>query len=253
MDDLVIGSTNLSINPIYMISVVSAFVLVFIFPLTKSFNNPKEKKQYFYLQSITFIGAIFGAKLAVLMGDVLWPIEPFEHWFELIFSGRSIVGALLFGFIFAEIAKPLMGYKRLPNDRFAIVLPFSIATGRIGCWFSGCCLGAKSNSFLAIKHLDDIPRYPIAIMEIGFHLSAGLFLIYLYKKQKFEGQIFALFMMMYGIFRFFSEYLRVTEKAFWGYSAYQLFAFILVIAGVISFIARQDKKSNTITRRVNYG
>ncbi|WP_144395002.1 prolipoprotein diacylglyceryl transferase [Pleionea sediminis] len=250
MDDLIVGTSKLWISPIYALSLLTAFVLVFLFPLTKDFQCPKEKHQYFYLQAITFIGAIFGAKLAVLMGDVLWPIKPFDQWFNLIFSGRSIVGALLFGFIFSEIAKPIMGYRRLPNDRFAVIIPFSIAIGRIGCWFSGCCLGIESKSFGAIKHLDGIERYPIALIEISFHLTIGAILIYLFRKKMFQGQIFALFMIAYGSFRFLSEFIRATDKAFLGYSAYQWFALILIITGILSFILRNKQKS-LMTNEVN--
>jgi phosphatidylglycerol:prolipoprotein diacylglycerol transferase len=242
MDDLLIQNTGVIVNPIYLISVASAFCLVFIFPLTKDFDSNKEKNQYFYLQSITLIGAIFGAKLAVLMGDALWPIKPFHHWIELIWTGRSIVGALLFGFIFAEIAKPFMNYSRLPNDRFAIILPFSIAIGRIGCWFTGCCLGVETNSSFGVRHLDDLNRFPIALIELFFHVSVGLLLIRFFREKKFQGQIFALFMMFYGTFRFLSEYIRDTQKVFYGFSAYQIFAILLILAGLISFVARNNKE-----------
>ncbi len=241
MDDLIVGSQGIAISPIYFISVATAFCLVFIFPLTKDFGSQHEKNQYFYLQGITLLGAIFGAKLAVLMGDAIWPLRPFNEWGALIFSGRSIVGALLFGFIFVEIAKPLMNYQRLPNDRFAIVLPFSIAIGRIGCWFTGCCLGVETDSSLGIKHLDDINRYPIAMIELFFHLSVGLILIHFFRRQQFQGQIFALFMIFYGSFRFLTEFIRDTEKAFYGLSAYQYFAMMLVIAGMISFLLRNKQ------------
>ena len=69
-------------------------------------------------------------------------------------AGRSIAGALLFGFIGAELAKPLMRYRLPPNDRFATVLPFSIAIGRIGCLLAGCCLGEPWNGPWAVRAAD---------------------------------------------------------------------------------------------------
>jgi phosphatidylglycerol:prolipoprotein diacylglycerol transferase len=44
----------------------------------------------------------------------------------------------------------------------------------------------------------------------------------------------------YGTFRFASEALRATEKAFYGLSAYQWFALALIVAGMISFSARRQ-------------
>ena len=176
------------------------------------------------------------------MGDGLWPINPFSDWLALLYSGRSIVGALLFGFLAAEIAKPMMGYRRPPNDRFAILLPFSIAMGRVGCWFAGCCLGLPIQSWPGVdanklQHLHPIPLY-----EIAFHLTIGSTLVYLYRKGQFKGQLFAVFMVAYGTFRYASETLRVTEKAFFGLSAYQWFAAALILAGMVSYTARRPER-----------
>ena len=52
--------------------------------------------------------------------------DEFHDWGALLGGGRSIAGALLFGFLGVEAAKPLLRYDIPPNDRFAIVLPFSI-------------------------------------------------------------------------------------------------------------------------------
>ena len=224
-------------QPIYVLSILTAFAVVFLFPLTKDFTSAREKTQYYYLQLITLLGAVVGAKLAVVMGDGLWPLRQFSDWPALLYSGRSIVGALLFGFLAAEAAKPLLRYRRPPNDRFAIVLPFSIAIGRIGCWFSGCCLGqpvaGRQTAGLA-------PLHPIALYEIAFHLLAGVILVLLYRRRLFAGRLFAIFMVAYGTFRYASETLRATEKAFYGLSAYQLFAVALIVAGMVSYVARRS-------------
>lgn len=239
LDDLVIGSNNFVINPIYALSITAGFVLIFLFPLTKDFTSAREKSQYYYLQLITVLGAVIGAKFAVVMGDALWPIRAFSDWSALMYSGRSIVGALLFGFLAAEAAKPLMGYKRPPNDRFAIVLPFSIAIGRIGCMYAGCCLGLP----IEARHIEDLAPslllHPIPLYEMAFHLSIGTIMVLLYRQRRFPGQLFAIFMIAYGTFRFASEALRVTEKAFHGLSAYQWFAVALILAGMVSYSLRR--------------
>ncbi len=239
MDDLVTGANNFVINPVYAITVVAGFAFVFLFPLTKDFDSAREKSQYYYLQLIMLLGAVFGAKFAVLMGDALWPMHAFSDWHALLYSGRSIVGALLFGFLFAEIAKPILGYTRPPNDRFAILLPFSIAIGRIGCWFSGCCLGLPIDSRAVANSTTSPLLHPIAIYEMVFHVITGATLVFLFRQRRFRGQLFAIFMVAYGTFRYTSETLRATEKAFYGLSAYQWFAAALILAGMISYSARR--------------
>lgn len=242
LDDLIAGANSIAINPIYVLSVTAGFLFILLFPLTKDFTSKREKNQYYSLQLTTLLGAVVGAKFAVVMGDALWPIRAFSDWPALLYSGRSIVGALLFGFLFAEMAKPMMGYRRPPNDRFAILLPFSIAIGRIGCWFAGCCLGLPidgrfvgSSSLLPLLH-------PIALYEIAFQLSIGATLVVLYRQRRFSGQLFAIFMIAYGTFRYASETLRVTEKAFYGLSAYQWFAVALILAGMASYSARRHSR-----------
>lgn len=240
LDNLVAGADSLVLNPIYVASVTIGFVLVFAFPLTKDFTSTREKIQYYYLQMITLLGAVVGAKVAVVMGDALWPIRSFSDWPALVYSGRSIVGALLFGFLAAEAAKPLMGYTRPPNDRFAIVVPFSIAIGRIGCWFAGCCLGLPIRDRAVSGLLPSMHLHPIPLYEMFFHVSIGAALFYFYRTRRFSGQLFAIYMVAYGTFRYASETLRVTEKAFYGLSAYQWFALALILAGMASYCARRN-------------
>lgn len=242
LDDLVIGANNVVINPVYVLSISAGFALIFLFPLTKDFTSTHEKTQYYFLQLIMLVGAVAGAKLAVLMGDALWPLHEFTDWSALMYSGRSIVGALLFGFLFAEAAKPLLGYQRPPNDRFAILLPFSIAIGRIGCWFAGCCLGLPIEGRFAGGTMESPLLHPIAIYEMVFHLLTGATLVYLFRQRRFRGQLFAIFMIAYGTFRFASEALRATDKAFYGLSAYQWFAMALILAGMVSYAARRQNR-----------
>jgi hypothetical protein len=97
------------------------------------------------------------------------------------FSCHFIVGALLFSFIAAEIAKP-MDYRR-PNDRFAILLPFSIAMGRVGCWFAGLL------SWIAAEQLASGAQQAIAPasshLASTFHLSIGATLVFLFRQGRF--------------------------------------------------------------------
>ncbi|HQZ31382.1 MAG TPA: prolipoprotein diacylglyceryl transferase [Arenimonas sp.] len=222
----------------YAFMVLLGFALVLLVRPASAYSS-RERHQYYRLQAITLVGAILGAKLAVVMGDALWPLQPFHGWAELALSGRSIVGALLFGFIAAEVAKPLLNYTLPPNDRFAVVLPFSIATGRLGCWISGCCLGVEMHGPLAMTAADGVSRFPAALVELGFHLAAGATLLMLWRRKRFAGRLFALYLMAYGAFRFGSEFWRVTPKAFAGLSAYQWMCLAMVAAGAASFHLRR--------------
>ena len=222
----------------YMIMVVLGFALTLSFPLTKNFSDARDRKRYYTIQIITIVAAVLGAKFAVVLGDALWPLKPFNDWYALLGSGRSIVGALLFGFLAAEAAKPLLRYDIPPNDRFAVILPFSIGIGRIGCLIAGCCRGVPWDGPWAITYADGIPRHPAPLYELLFNIATGFVLLALCRRQILFGRLFAVYLIAYGSFRFGIEFIRETAKPYDGLSAYQLMCLVMVVAGLWALVAR---------------
>jgi phosphatidylglycerol---prolipoprotein diacylglyceryl transferase len=217
-------------------------VMVFFRPA--SHYGSTDKRQYWRLQAITFAGAIVGSKLAVLVGDALWPLQPMQDWWDLLLSGRSIAGALLGGFMTAELAKPWLGYTLPPNDRFAVILPLTIATGRVGCWLAGCCQGVAMDEPLGVVAQDGVRRFPAPLAEMVFHLACAAGLYLLWRRRLLGGRLFALFLGLYGVFRFTTEFWRETEKAFWGWSAYQWLALAMVGVAAATLILRHHLRVN---------
>ncbi|WP_170113097.1 prolipoprotein diacylglyceryl transferase [Ahniella affigens] len=204
--------------------------------------EPAQRNAYVRIQMITIFGALVGAKVAVLFGDSLWPLEPFPGWANWLASGRSIVGALLFGFLTAELCKPLLHYPLPPNDRFAMALPFSLAIGRIGCWLSGCCLGIEWHGPLAMTAADGTQRFPAVPAELLFQLLVGGMFVYCYRQGVLKGRLFALYLVLYGSYRFGSEFMRATLKAFAGLSAYQWLSLLMIVAGLITLRLRRHQR-----------
>lgn len=121
-------------HPEYALAVVLAAAVVLVFPITRGMTDARERQQYWVLQGMVVVAAIVGAKVAVLFGEFGWPLRKMTgDWAGVLVSGRSVLGALIFGLVAGELGKPLIGYRRPPNDRFAAVLPFSFAIGRVGC------------------------------------------------------------------------------------------------------------------------
>jgi phosphatidylglycerol:prolipoprotein diacylglycerol transferase len=216
--------------------------LVLAVPTTAQFTQRADRARYYTMQAITAISALLGAKLAVVLGDALWPLRPFDDWAALMASGRSIVGALLFGFLAVEGAKPLLGYDIPPNDRFAVVLPFSIGIGRIGCLLAGCCRGAPYEGPLAIAYDDHVLRHPAQMYEVLFQLAAGWLLLRLWRRGTLFGRLFALYLVIYGVFRFLTEFIRETAKPYDGLSAYQLMCVAMAVAGAAALYARASHR-----------
>jgi phosphatidylglycerol---prolipoprotein diacylglyceryl transferase len=222
----------------YALLMVASVVLLLATPTMKQFVRPGDRGRYYTMQAITALGAAVGAKLGVLFGDALWPLQTFDHWAELLTSGRSIAGALLLGFIAVEVAKPLLRYDIPPNDRFAVALPFSIALGRLGCLVAGCCRGAPWDGPVAIAYHDGVLRHPAQLYEALFQLLAGWTLLALWRRGILFGRLFALYLAAYGVFRFATEFIRDTAKPFAGFSAYQWMSLAMIVAGAAAIYWR---------------
>jgi phosphatidylglycerol:prolipoprotein diacylglycerol transferase len=222
----------------YVLFVGLGIVLALLFPVTKQMRNDRERRQYYLLQGITLAGAVIGAKVSVLIGDHHWPWVAVEDWGKVLESGRSITGALLFGFLFAELAKPLVRYELPPNDRFAALLPFSIGIGRIGCLQAGCCGGIPCQAWFALPGTDGVLRYPTQLFEIIFQFAAGGLFVVMVRRGRGFGRLFSIYLVMYGVFRFFTEFIRDTPKFFGGWSGYQLLALVMIALGTAFWIKR---------------
>jgi phosphatidylglycerol---prolipoprotein diacylglyceryl transferase len=222
----------------YGVLMVASVALLLLSPTTRQFTRPEDRARYYTMQAITALGAAAGAKLGVLFGDALWPLRAFGDWSALLASGRSIAGALLFGFLAVEVAKPILRYDIPPNDRFAVMLPFSIAIGRLGCLVAGCCRGAPWDGPFAVVYSDGIPRHPAQLYESLFQLLAGWALLVLWRRGILFGRLFAVYLASYGVFRFATEFIRDTEKPFAGLSAYQWMSVAMIVAGATALYVR---------------
>ena len=226
------------LRPEYALAVGLAIAVVLFFPVTRHLRE-NEKRTYYILQLITLTGAVVGAKLSMLIGDHGWPFVPLQQdWQAVFFSGRSITGALILGFLAAEVAKPLLGYELPPNDRFATILPFSFAIGRFGCWLSGCCRGLPWDGPCAITGADGIARHPAQLYELFFQLAVGLTFVVLLRRGLLFGRLFSVYLIVYGAFRFGTEFVRDTPKLLGSYSAYQVLCLVMVLLGGVFLIKR---------------
>ncbi len=101
------------------------------------------------------------------------------------------------------------------------MLPFSFAVGRVGCLVSGCCRGTPTSGPFAIVYGDGIPRHPVQLYEILFHVAAGCTGIVLVRKKLFRGCVFSLYLIAYGAFRLVTETIRETPQSFGYLTSYQ--------------------------------
>jgi len=187
---------------------------------------------------LVFLGAVLGgftgAKIVFILSEG-WLYYGDPNFLFYLAAGKTIIGALFGGYIGIEIAKASVGYHKATGDWFAFIVPLGIASGRIGCLSQGCCQGILLG--------DSGNVWPAAAVELGFNLLMVAVLFPLRRIPSLQGQLFHLYLIAYGVFRFAHEFLRATEKPFLGLSGYQITAVILVAFGIIRFRQRQQARA----------
>jgi phosphatidylglycerol:prolipoprotein diacylglycerol transferase len=82
-------------------------------------------------------------------------------------------------------------------------------------------------------------RYPAALAEAAFHLSAAALFAVLLLKGRMRGQLFHLYLIGYGVFRFVSEYWRETPRIAGAFSPYQALSLVVAVFGVWKYCERR--------------
>ena len=197
-----------------------------------------ERLLFIYIGGL--MGAFLGAKLVYVFAEGWLHLGQPDMWIQLA-TGKTILGALLGGYLAVELAKKFVGYKEATGDWFALIAPIGIILGRIGCLLHGCCLGkACEASWFTITDTHDVARWPAVPVEIGFNVAAACTL-YIFRKQNlWPEQHFHLYLMAYGAFRFTHEFLRATPRL-GAITGYQIAALAVFALGALGFYFRRRK------------
>jgi phosphatidylglycerol---prolipoprotein diacylglyceryl transferase len=200
----------------------------------------KRDSRLMFIYAAALVGAFTGAKLIYIFAEGWRDFQSNEMWLRLA-TGKSILGALLGGYAAVEMAKKAFGYKGVTGDWFATIVPLSIMVGRIGCMVHGCCLGRLCEaSWLTSQGLDGLPRWPAAAVEFIFNAVMIGTLFLLRRAGLMKGQHFHIYLITYGVFRFFHEFARETPVLWGGISGYQLAAIAVTGLGLVGFLKRRQ-------------
>ncbi len=198
----------------------------------------RRDDRLFVVYISALVSAFIGAKVVYLAaeGCLFWQSP--DRW--LIWAtGKTILGALLGGYLGVELAKKAVGYKRATGDWFALIAPLGIILGRIGCLLHGCCLGEVcAPAWWSLSDHTGVPRWPAVPVEIGFNVAALAIFLILRKMRMLEGQHFHLYLIGYGLFRFIHEFLRATPRIALGMTGYQGAAIAVVALGTFGYARR---------------
>ena len=171
------------------------------------------------LDDVLFV-AVFGVILGGRLGYVLFykpgyyaahPLEIFAIWQ----GGMSFHGGLL-GMMLAMLfiaRRHGLSYLRL-MDFLAPLAPIGIAAGRIGNFINGELWGRPTDLpwGMVFRGAGDTPRHPSQLYEFALEgLALFAILWWFSSKPRPTGQVSALFLIGYGVFRFIGEFAREPD------------------------------------------
>jgi phosphatidylglycerol:prolipoprotein diacylglycerol transferase len=164
------------------------------------------------------IGALVGARILYVISYWDKSFAHLDHPFLEIFTIWK--GGLVFygGLMGSSLACVIYTYKnKIPLWRFADVLAPSVALGhafgRIGCLMNGCCYGRECNLPWAIRFPVGHETYPHGVHPTQIYESALNFALYaglawFFRRRKFDGQVFAGYLIGYAFVRSTVELFR---------------------------------------------
>ena len=233
-----------------------AYIIAFIFGsiLIKKLN----KKSYNFLSDKQidnfFIWAVLGVIIGGRVGYVcfyqtkLLFSDPF-YIVEIWKGGMSFHGGLI-GIIFSIYLfsiKYKLSFFYL-SDLVSLVAPIGLFLGRISNFINTELYGRVTDFPIAIIYplIDNNPRHPSQLYEALFEGLVLLLILFVYfikkPKEYIIGNISALFLIFYSVFRFLIEYLREPDYhlglIFYYFSMGQLLCIPLLLAGLVIFFRK---------------
>lgn len=185
-----------------------------------------------------FPSSIIGARLYFIIFNNVTPF--FWQAFVLWDGGLAIYGGIIGGFIGLVICCIIKKVDIIKvADIVAPGLALGQALGRIGCIFAGCCYGIEVQN-------PALHWFPVSINIHGtYHLATNFYesvlnfilflvLLQLVRKSNTKGLIVSVYLVAYGVYRYFLETFRDTSQLLltsFGMPISQLVSVIFVLIG----------------------
>lgn len=236
---------GIRLNTFTLVIIIAFFSCIMVFVL-----SPKYSIRY-YKSIVTSL--LFAMVFAVIIGKVFYAIgssavdeRPFLE--RVIYGGCVFYGGLIGGVAGIALYGKLFHEKILDiMDVFASLIPLGQAIGRIGCFLNGCCYGVPYNGIFSIRiNIDGTERSVFPVWFVESFICLALFIVFQKTRNKKSGYYVVRYVVVYGIARFFIEYIRGDLiRGLWGlFSTSQIISIFLVLAGILLWL-----KTKTMNRK----
>jgi phosphatidylglycerol:prolipoprotein diacylglycerol transferase len=160
-------------------------------------------------------------------------LRVFKFWYGgLTYYGGFI---LAFGLCFWYVRRHNIPPWRV-SELVGWAIPLGYVFGRLGCFLSGCCFGATTESWLGVHFPKGSPAFteevkqhllsphahqslavlPTQLFHAAANLAIFLILFWMFRKRRtYDGKIFWWFVFLYGLQRLILEHWRGDQRGEW--------------------------------------
>ena len=241
----------------YILALVSALYMAKY--IVKKDNIPISQKlldDYFIWVEV---GVILGARIGYFIFYVpnnsyyfLHPWQMFNPFIDGKFVGiagmsyhGAVIGFAISTFLFVKRKKVNL-WKLL--DIVAIAVPAGYVFGRIGNFLNQRLVGRVTDVEWGI-YVNGVLRHPSQLYEAFFEGIVIFLVLFFYRKyKKFDGELIALYMILYGFARSFCEMFRQPDPQLGfiigHFTMGELLSFVMIFAGFLIYIIKFKQIDN---------
>lgn len=239
----------------YGLMYLLAFALVWVL------GRYRIKKGMIDLTLQRFEDLIFYGVLGVIVGGRLGyiffyqpsfylshPLEIFSIWDGGMSFHGGLIGVLLAMYLFGQ--KEGKTFFEVA-DFIAPLVPLGLASGRLGNFINGELWGRPADVPWAMifPGAGNIPRHPSQLYQMLLEGILLFIILWIFSSKKRPvGQVSAVFLMGYGVFRFIAEYTREPDSYLGflalGFSMGQWLSIPMILAGIWLYIDSAKKQAS---------
>lgn len=215
----------------YRLFLLLFFSAMFLFVWLMQFQKEIKIKWYaaLILAIVSQILGVLGAFLLAQLEGLFGPGEP------------GVIS--MFGVVMTIPPLTILGAKlfhrdiRMMCDIYSLAIIIGMFFGRVNCCFAGCCGGIYID-FLGFN-------WPAREAELLFYIIIGFIMGRRCFKKTFDGRCMPIYLISYGVFRFFNEWLRETSIDFFTRHVAHFWCILFIIIGTVTLIImnQKDKKA----------
>ncbi len=255
----------------YAVIILAGILLGFLYATVFAKREKLETDTLYDVLLWGLPSAIVGARLYYVVFNYseyaghFWDV--FKIWQGGIAIYGAVIGAAISTYIYAKVKKiPVLQLF----DMGAFGLIVGQAIGRWGNFVNQEAFGTNTDSVFAMSGNlirsqlvkmqnmgmavnPDMGVHPTFFYESVWNILGAILLGLFHKKKKHHGQIFSLYLVWYGIGRFFIEGLRTDSLYFFSFRISQIVALVTVVLGIIALVyfykkpLREESKNEPCT------